>query len=258
MIKFFRHIRQRLVKENRTSKYLLYAIGEIVLVVIGILIALQINNWNEQSKTEQSAKEQLKLLTQNVSDDIQKLKELNQSITAKISAGELLSHQFQEIKPYDRLTTNYLVEILFEQNFYNDRTAYDKLILSGEYSVFPTELQNQISEYYSLLDRVKEREEISNTFIKNEIEPHYFNTYSKYIRKGSNLHPLVVNYYKNDKRQPISLDVEQIKNDSKMEGLNFGSLYQSRTQQEFYEKAIEKGNLIKKLIDNYLKTNVKI
>ncbi len=46
MIKFFRKIRQQLLKENRAGKYMLYAIGEIVLVVIGILIALQINNWN--------------------------------------------------------------------------------------------------------------------------------------------------------------------------------------------------------------------
>lgn len=47
MIKFFRRIRQKLLSENKFSKYLLYAIGEIVLVVIGILIALQINNWNQ-------------------------------------------------------------------------------------------------------------------------------------------------------------------------------------------------------------------
>jgi hypothetical protein len=46
MINFFRKIRQRLLTENKFSKYLLYAIGEIVLVVIGILIALSINNWN--------------------------------------------------------------------------------------------------------------------------------------------------------------------------------------------------------------------
>ena len=50
MIKFFRQIRQRMIKEDRVSKYLLYAIGEIVLVVIGILIALQINLWNEGRK----------------------------------------------------------------------------------------------------------------------------------------------------------------------------------------------------------------
>ncbi|WP_373522669.1 DUF6090 family protein [Aquiflexum sp.] len=50
MIKFFRHIRQKLLSEDKFSRYLLYAIGEIVLVVIGILIALSINNWNEYRK----------------------------------------------------------------------------------------------------------------------------------------------------------------------------------------------------------------
>ena len=56
MIKFFRHIRKSLLMENKTSKYFKYAIGEIILVVIGILIALQINNWNtyriERSKED--------------------------------------------------------------------------------------------------------------------------------------------------------------------------------------------------------------
>ena len=47
MTNFFRKIRKKILSENKFSKYLLYAIGEIVLVVIGILIALQINNWNE-------------------------------------------------------------------------------------------------------------------------------------------------------------------------------------------------------------------
>ena len=50
MIKFFRHIRQNLLMENKTGKYFKYAIGEIVLVVIGILIALSLNNWNEDRK----------------------------------------------------------------------------------------------------------------------------------------------------------------------------------------------------------------
>jgi tetratricopeptide (TPR) repeat protein len=51
MIKFFRRIRQNLLTENKFNKYLIYAIGEIILVVIGILIALQINNWNENKKS---------------------------------------------------------------------------------------------------------------------------------------------------------------------------------------------------------------
>jgi Family of unknown function (DUF6090) len=62
MIKFFRKIRQKLLSENRFSKYLIYAIGEILLVVIGILIALQINNknqFNQERKLESELLEQL-------------------------------------------------------------------------------------------------------------------------------------------------------------------------------------------------------
>jgi hypothetical protein len=55
MLRFFRRIRQRLLTDNKFSKYLLYAVGEILLVVIGILLALQVNNWNEQRKIEIAA-----------------------------------------------------------------------------------------------------------------------------------------------------------------------------------------------------------
>ena len=62
MIKFFRKIRQKLLSENRFSKYLIYAVGEILLVVIGILIAVQINNINEQNKTYQKQRDYLMLI----------------------------------------------------------------------------------------------------------------------------------------------------------------------------------------------------
>ena len=61
MIKFFRNIRKRLLGENRFSRYLIYVLGEILLVVIGILIALQINNWNEARKER---KKELVILNQ--------------------------------------------------------------------------------------------------------------------------------------------------------------------------------------------------
>ena len=77
MIKFFRHIRQQLLSENKFSKYLLYAIGEIVLVVIGILLALQIDTWNTDKNNR--AKEQLYL--KSFHDDILlNLKELDRII----------------------------------------------------------------------------------------------------------------------------------------------------------------------------------
>ena len=59
MIKFFRHIRKSLLMENKTSKYFKYAIGEIVLVIIGILIALQINNWNIENSNKKIEKQLL-------------------------------------------------------------------------------------------------------------------------------------------------------------------------------------------------------
>ena len=66
MIKFFRKIRQKLLTEKKFSKYLIYAIGEIVLVVIGILIALQINNWNEDQKNKALEKNMLENLAENL------------------------------------------------------------------------------------------------------------------------------------------------------------------------------------------------
>jgi len=59
MLRFFRQIRQRLLIDNKFSKYLLYAVGEILLVVIGILIALQIDNWNDFKKDRGQEKELL-------------------------------------------------------------------------------------------------------------------------------------------------------------------------------------------------------
>ena len=50
MLRFLRHIRKKLMEQNKISSYLFYAIGEIALVMIGILLALQVNNWNEQRK----------------------------------------------------------------------------------------------------------------------------------------------------------------------------------------------------------------
>lgn len=75
MIKIFRRIRQNLLTENKFSKYLIYAIGEILLVVIGILIALQINNWNEEQKIE---KEEIGILN-NLLESLYSAKEQSNS-----------------------------------------------------------------------------------------------------------------------------------------------------------------------------------
>ena len=74
MINFFRKIRKKLADDNKPLKYMRYAIGEIVLVVIGILIALQINNWNESRKINTREKNLLIELSTNLLTNVNNLK----------------------------------------------------------------------------------------------------------------------------------------------------------------------------------------
>ena len=80
MIKFFRKIRQRLVSENKFSTYLLYALVEVVLVMIGILLALQVNNWNEVRKDQQVLKNILQSIVADMKEDVRMMKWASESI----------------------------------------------------------------------------------------------------------------------------------------------------------------------------------
>ena len=82
MFRFFRTIRLRLLGENKISKYLLYALGEIILVVIGILIALRINNWNENRKLYQEEKATIASLKLEFKKNLGALKKANWPISS--------------------------------------------------------------------------------------------------------------------------------------------------------------------------------
>ena len=74
MIKFFRHIRKSLLEQNKMGKYFKYAIGEIILVMIGILLALQVNNWNNNRIAQNEEKE---VITKLHNDFLENKKNLN-------------------------------------------------------------------------------------------------------------------------------------------------------------------------------------
>lgn len=75
MIKFFRKIRYELMETGKTGKYLKYALGEILLVVIGILIALQINNWNEKRLKQEQLNSVYERILTDIDNDVQELSE---------------------------------------------------------------------------------------------------------------------------------------------------------------------------------------
>ena len=87
MIKFFRKIRQNLLTENKFSKYLIYAIGEIILVVIGILIALQLNDWNDHQKQLKLEKEYYCRLLDDVKLDKEQIQNLTQLAKERLVAS---------------------------------------------------------------------------------------------------------------------------------------------------------------------------
>lgn len=99
MIKFFRHIRQTLIKENKTSKYFKYAIGEIILVVIGILIALQINTWNEQRKANKLEDQYYCRLFEDLIQDQEQVSTLIQQTEDRLKASNQSLRLLQKKQP---------------------------------------------------------------------------------------------------------------------------------------------------------------
>ncbi|MDH7914450.1 DUF6090 family protein [Winogradskyella sp. SYSU M77433] len=147
MIKLFRNIRKKFLSEGKTNNYLKYAIGEIILVVIGILIALQINNWNQNRIENNRARKLLKNMVEDLATDTLML---NQSIT---------NYEFQ---------SNNCVKLLNDSLFANTKAdsiffmlplnqaglllttqAFDKINNASLTSLLgSSELDQAISEYY--------------------------------------------------------------------------------------------------------------
>ena len=150
MIKFFRHIRQNLIMENKTSKYLKYAIGEIVLVVIGILIALQINNWNEQRKNTIREKEILQDIRTSLTGDIknqidpnlEQLSEDIQNMTDIITA-------FKNRTPLTIQLQKQFRSLMYSKSFTWEVTAYKNLENIGTNVIKNKTLKNAILRIYN-------------------------------------------------------------------------------------------------------------
>ncbi|MTE27873.1 DUF6090 family protein [Winogradskyella ouciana] len=163
MIKFFRHIRQSMINQNRTKKYLLYAIGEIILVVIGILIALQINNWNEDQKSRKDERYVLTEVLKNLEEDAILVKEIiAQRQKAKTAIIELQKFVSSESKDTDSLKF-YLVDILTFERYFPINNAYEILKSKG-LQLSNNELTTEISRYYDY-----EQPKMSNSILDIEV-----------------------------------------------------------------------------------------
>ncbi|MDP5092080.1 MAG: DUF6090 family protein [Polaribacter sp.] len=171
MIKFFRKIRQNLFMENKTSKYFKYAIGEIVLVVIGILIALQINNWNEVRKDQ---KQEIKLLKQLQTDLTANEVEINGLIKRikinKFAMDSLLINLKNQ--EYVAKFPIY-VALIHRKSFFNNSNSGYKLIGNGMAKLISNDsLLNGILQLYEKdFVNILTRQDLMNDKIEYKIYP---------------------------------------------------------------------------------------
>jgi hypothetical protein len=148
MIKFFRKIRQNLLMENKTGKYLKYAIGEIILVVIGILIALSINNWNENRKQRLI---EIETLTQLKKDFLKNVNDLKFNMRMQHqginSATVLLEHMSTNL-PYNDTLSSHFANAFLWTKFVVNTGAYQNLKSRGVELISNTELRDLILIIY--------------------------------------------------------------------------------------------------------------
>ena len=180
MIKFFRYIRRQMTKENlpdpqagKVSKYLLYAIGEIVLVVIGILIALQLNNWNAQHQAE---KEELKLLQEmrhNLASDLEDCYwNIKKQAELSYSNSAVLKHLKESSSLTDSLRFHY-GNLIYSTTQRRNMSAYDHLKAKGIDLIQNDSLRRNITAIYSERYYYIERQELEydNPYQMNEVIP---------------------------------------------------------------------------------------
>ena len=153
MIKFFRKIRQNLLSEGKTVKYLKYAVGEIVLVVIGILIAIQLNNLNEFRKERNKESSFLLELKNDINLDLRFLNRRDSLRASHESRCEQALKLFYKAKTVeDILTVDSLFAFVWD-NIVVNRKSYDEMLnTNGIYLLKNEKLRNKISGYYTMLE----------------------------------------------------------------------------------------------------------
>tara|TARA_R110000868_G_scaffold411141_1_gene701965 strand:+ start:5223 stop:5984 length:762 start_codon:yes stop_codon:yes gene_type:complete len=252
MIKFFRKIRQRLLTENKFSKYLVYAIGEIVLVVIGILIALQINNLNESKKEQNILNASLNSLKLNLQKDIGNL---NDQIEYNKSVLEAVDFSFRIISlpEYDDLPLSKFADSVFdissERTFLPTTTAFNSMESGSHFQWIKTQdLIQSIYNYYALVDKIASITIQNNQFVKNHMEGFTYNN----MEFGSLL-PSTNPYSK--KRNPKLDNTKILRESTIFENALIGRRFRANSEIEVSKDAILKAKELITTIDDYLNVN---
>lgn len=171
MIKFFRNIRRKMVAQSRFRNYMLYALGEIILVVIGILMALQINNWNDLNKQERKEQQTLENLKKDFEFNRDELLRLNKNNKDYIQACMLVLHQTGDHNSAEFDLDLYLDEVT-NLPVYSSRNGFlNDLINSGNLGLIQNDLlRNRLSSWLPHLTQLRTKEAQAEMFTARVIQ----------------------------------------------------------------------------------------
>jgi len=237
MIKFFRQIRRNLIETGKTSKYLKYAIGEIILVVIGILIALSINNWNQQHQEKNEELKQLKALKLEFEKNALTLDSITKHHTENEDATLRLINATNNytIKEYDSL----YLKAVYNYNFDPSKGIYNSLINSGKIEL----ISNQILKY-----KLAEIQDLVTDYIDDEnlVREYCSNSFFPFVINQMPYNPLRLYKNRTVKEEQLhhSYFLEMLNNRIFIEHLSMISLYRIGVFEEGYKVEKEYNNII--------------
>ncbi|OIQ36705.1 MAG: hypothetical protein BM563_10340 [Bacteroidetes bacterium MedPE-SWsnd-G1] len=242
MIKFFRKIRQQLLNEGKTSKYFKYAIGEIVLVVIGILIALQINTWNQERLNNIERQNIIASLNseflKNKTQFISVKEDHDNSKRAAMEFMEYIGEQNHQ--NFTQNEIDILIHRIFPMSDYvPSNNAIDDIIQSGKLSTLKnSELSSKLSDWKSLMSILSSRDDKMEVWVFNQLIP-YLNKFISWRDVG------VQNNYNWSTQGTLPTDYKNLFTDLEFENILENHIY-------FVNQSLRRQNEALNLIDEII------
>ncbi|MCG8604397.1 DUF6090 family protein [bacterium] len=150
MLKFFRKIRQKLIDEGNLKRYLIYAIGEVLLVVVGILIALQINNWNEENKRLRKSHEILDEIKRNIESNTVRFQDEIEVENKVISSIDIVLQNITQTKIYHDSLDKHLHLSAYWPTSHWQTSGYETLKSQGVELIQSEALRESIINLYEI------------------------------------------------------------------------------------------------------------
>ena len=246
MLTLFRRIRKSFIHSNLNSRYILYAIGEIALVVIGILVALQINNWNDEKKDIRFERKMLMEIYSSLSADIENLNQGQENQLSLFDANKLiiasLNEQAYNKDEFGELVTSTAanLEIVFQTS------AFESLRSKGIELVSDDQVRVQLLDLYDIVyPQLLKSYENYNIHLRNEWRPYMIDNFAYSVTDANS--PGDLGFLR------LPLDWNIIRKDTRMRNIVLLNQFITKALNFQTENVKEQAQELKSLISTYLK-----